>query len=126
MTKRKFRKMVKRAYYLPRGIDLLKYLLNKIHSFYLNKTNSLKVAHPSTIMLEVTNLCNLKCLTCPREYLFGEQMDKGFMDFEKLKTVIDEAYPYIDSIGLTGLGIKRLVIWISIMSLHIQAVCRSR
>ncbi|MDP7465540.1 MAG: radical SAM protein [Candidatus Marinimicrobia bacterium] len=55
-------------------------------------------------MLEVTNHCNLKCITCPREYLFGDQMDKGHMNFEKLKKIVDEAYPYIDSIGLTGLG----------------------
>lgn len=104
MTKRRLKKMIKRAVYLPRGFDLFKYILNKMNSFYLKKTNSLKVAHPSTIMLEVTNLCNLKCLTCPREYLFGEQMNKGFMDFENFKKVVDEAYPYIDSIGLTGLG----------------------
>lgn len=104
MTKRRLKKMVKRAYHLPRGIDFFRYSLNKFHSFYLEKTNSLKVAHPSTIMLEVTNLCNLKCITCPREYLYGDQMNKGFMDFEKLKKVVDEAYPYVDSIGLTGLG----------------------
>ena len=55
-------------------------------------------------MLEVTNHCNLKCITCPREYLFGEQMDKGYMDFDELQNIVDEVYPYIDSIGLTGLG----------------------
>jgi MoaA/NifB/PqqE/SkfB family radical SAM enzyme len=55
-------------------------------------------------MLEVTNHCNLKCITCPREYLFGEQMDKGYMDFNELKKIVDDAYPYIDSIGLTGLA----------------------
>jgi radical SAM protein with 4Fe4S-binding SPASM domain len=104
MTKRRMKKMMKRAIHLPRGIDLLRYVANKSYSWYLQKNKSLKVAHPSTIMLEVTNLCNLKCITCPREYLFGEQMNKGFMSFEKLKEVVDEAYPYIDSIGLTGLG----------------------
>ncbi len=55
-------------------------------------------------MLEVTNNCNLRCITCPREYLFGHQMAKGFMDIDNLKKVVDEAYPYVDSIGLTGLG----------------------
>lgn len=104
MTKRKFRKIFKRAIYLPRGLDFFKYLLNKLHTYLLQKGKSLKVAYPSTIMLEVTNHCNLKCITCPREYLYGKQMDKGYMDFDKLKSIVDEAYPYIDSIGLTGLG----------------------
>ncbi len=104
MTKRKLKKIVKRAIYFPRGFDFLKYISNKFYSYFLQKSKSLKIAFPSTIMLEVTNLCNLKCITCPREYLFGEQMDKGYMNFEKLKKIIDDAYPYIDSIGLTGLG----------------------
>ena len=104
MTKRRLKKLIKRAYHLPRGIDLFRYSANKIRSYYLRKTNSLEVAYPSTIMFEVTNQCNLKCITCPREYLFGDRMDKGYMNFEKLKKVVDEAYPYIDSIGLTGLG----------------------
>ena len=104
MTKRRIGKILKRAVHLPRGFDFVRYVSNKAHSYFLRKSKSLKVANPSTIMLEVTNLCNLKCITCPREYLYGEQMDKGYMDFEKLKKIVDEAYPYVDSIGLTGLG----------------------
>lgn len=104
MTRRKLKKIVKRALYLPRGLNLFKYIVNKFYSFFLKNSKNLKVAYPSTIMLEVTNHCNLKCITCPREYLFGDQMDKGYMDFEKLKKIVDEVYPYIDSIGLTGLG----------------------
>ncbi len=104
MTKRKLRKLVKRAVHLPRGLDFFKYVANKLKAYYLKKTKSLKVAYPSTIMIEVTNLCNLKCVTCPREYIYGQQMDKGFIDFEKFKKIVDVAYPYIDSIGLTGLG----------------------
>lgn len=104
MTKRKLKRGVKRAIHLPRGIDLLRYIFNKINSYNLTRKKSINVAYPSTIMLEVTNHCNLKCITCPREYLFGEQMDKGYMDFNELKKIVDDAYPYIDSIGLTGLG----------------------
>jgi len=104
MTKRKFNKIIKRLVYLPRGLDLIKYLLNKLYSYYLKKTKSLKVAYPSTLMIEVTNHCNLKCITCPREYKYGDEMDKGYMDLNKLKTIVDQSYPYIDSIGLTGLG----------------------
>ncbi len=93
MTRRKIRKIVKRAIHLPRGSNLFKYIANKIYAYFLKKSKSLKVAYPSTIMLEVTNHCNLKCITCPREYLFGDQMDKGHMNFEKLKKIVDEAYP---------------------------------
>lgn len=98
------KKMFKRAMHLPFGLDFVKYVSNKIFSFILREQKSLKVAHPSTIMLEVTNHCNLRCSICPRETAYGEQMDLGYMDFEKLKKVVDESYPYIDSIGLTGLG----------------------
>ena len=104
MTRRKIKNIIKRAIFLPRGLDFFRYLLNKIYSYFLKKSKSQKVAYPSTIMLEVTNHCNLKCITCPREYVFGDQMDKGYMKFNKLKKIIDEAYPYVDSIGLTGLG----------------------
>jgi radical SAM protein with 4Fe4S-binding SPASM domain len=55
-------------------------------------------------MIELTDQCNLKCLICPREYDYGKQMDKGYMNFDNFRKVIDEVYPYIDSIGLTGLG----------------------
>ncbi len=104
MTKRRLKKMIKRAIHLPRGWDLVKFVANKIHSLILSKSKSLTVAHPSTIMLEVTNHCNLRCVICARETSFGGQMDKGYMDLGQLKKVVDQSYPYIDSIGLTGLG----------------------
>jgi radical SAM protein with 4Fe4S-binding SPASM domain len=37
-------------------------------------------------------------------YDYGKEMEKGFMDFDLLKKIIIQAYPHIDSIGLTGLG----------------------
>lgn len=61
-------------------------------------------ASAQNIMLEVTNHCNLSCVTCPLQYRFGREMAKGFMDITKLKRVIDEVAPHIRSIGLTGLG----------------------
>src|SRR5437762_9437622 len=85
-------------------MNFFKYIGNKSHASYLKATNSTKVAFPSSIMLEVTNNCNLGCITCPREYDFGKAMDKGTIQFEKMAKVIDEVAPYIDSIGLTGLG----------------------
>jgi radical SAM protein with 4Fe4S-binding SPASM domain len=104
MTKRKLQKALQRIQHLPKGNNFLKYSSNKIQSLFLSKSKSLKVSYPSSIMIELTNHCNIKCITCAREYAFGDKMAKGFMDFEKLKGIIDEIYPYVDSIGLTGLG----------------------
>lgn len=104
INKRRILKAIRRIKSLPGGINFFRYTSNKIFANYLKLTGSTKVAHPSSIMLEVTNHCNLKCITCPREYQYGEEMDKGFMDINQLKKIIDQAYPYVDSIGLTGLG----------------------
>lgn len=104
MSQRRLKKAIKRLQNLPRGKDFIDYSLNKAKHYYYGAVSSKKIAYPESIMLEVTNHCNLRCITCPREYAYGHEMDKGFMDIEKLKKVVDEAYPYVDSIGLTGLG----------------------
>jgi radical SAM protein with 4Fe4S-binding SPASM domain len=104
MTKRKLLKAIKRIQHLPKGINLLRYSNNKIQTLLLEKSKSLKVSYPSSIMIELTNHCNIKCITCAREYAYGDAMAKGFMDFEKFKNIIDEIHPYVDAIGLTGLG----------------------
>ncbi len=104
MNKRKIKKALKRIYYLPKNKYLLFYLANKIRHFYLKLIKSTKVAYPSTIMIELTNHCNLACTICPREYNYGKEMDKGTMDIKQAKKIIDEVHPYLDSIGLTGMG----------------------
>lgn len=104
MNKRKIKKAIKRISHLPAGKFLFFYFANKIRHFYLKKIHSTRVAYPSTIMLELTNHCNLACTTCPREYDYGKAMDKGQMSVECARKVIDELWPYLDSIGLTGMG----------------------
>lgn len=104
MKRRKIKKAVKRLVNLPGGVNFFRYGFNKIRHFEGKLLKSVKVAHPSTIMLEVTNHCNLHCITCPREYRYGTEMDKGNMDLGLFKRLVDEAYPYVDSIGLTGMG----------------------
>jgi radical SAM protein with 4Fe4S-binding SPASM domain len=104
MTKRKLQKALQRLKNLPGGYNLFLYSKNKLYSFILRKIKSCKVAYPSNIMLEVTNKCNLRCVTCARGYKYGTEMSQGSMDFDSLKKIIDECYPYLDSIGLTGLG----------------------
>jgi radical SAM protein with 4Fe4S-binding SPASM domain len=104
MNKRRFRKALIRIAYLPCNYYLIAYLANKIRHFYYRLTQSTRVAYPSTIMLELTNHCNLACITCPREYGYGKTMDKGSMDITRAKAIIDEVWPCLDSIGLTGMG----------------------
>lgn len=104
INKRRIQKAIRRIKGLPGGINFFRYTGNKIYASYLKATGSTRVAHPSSVMFEVTNHCNLKCITCPREYQYGEDMEKGFMNINRLKKVVDEIYPYVDSIGLTGLG----------------------
>ena len=104
MNKRKLAKAIKRITNLPKGKYLFLYTANKIQHFYLKAIKSTKVAYPSTIMLELTNHCNLACTTCAREYRYGKEMDKGHMSLESAKKIVDEVWPYLDSIGLTGMG----------------------
>lgn len=104
MNKRRLSKAIKRIKNLPKGKYLFLYSTNKVKHFYYKAIKSTKVAYPSTIMLELTNHCNLACTTCPREYRYGKEMDKGSMKVESAKKIIDEVWPYLDSIGLTGMG----------------------
>ncbi len=104
MNKRRLKKALKRLKTLPKNKYFFYYVKNKIRQFYLKTIKSTKVAYPSTIMIELTNHCNLACTICPREYDFGHQMDKGRMTVVQAKKIIDETFPYLDSIGLTGLG----------------------
>lgn len=104
MNRRRIKNALKRVSKLPPNKYLFLYIYNKLKHSCLKLTKSTRVAYPSTIMLELTNHCNLACTTCPREYDYGKAMDKGRMNVTQAKKVIDELWPYLDSIGLTGMG----------------------
>lgn len=104
MKRRRLLKAIKRLRQLPGGLALLKYTTNKLNHFWLKASRSTRVPHPSTIMLELSAHCNIHCTICPREYDYGHQMDKGYMDMVHAKRIIDQTWPYLDSIGLTGMG----------------------
>jgi sulfatase maturation enzyme AslB (radical SAM superfamily) len=104
LSPRKLKKIRNRLKKLPSGLGFLKYLFNKVNYIYLRVIKSTKVAFPTSVILEVTNHCNLECITCPREYAYGNEMDKGLMNQKGMFKIIDEVAPYVDSIGLTGLG----------------------
>ena len=84
--------------------DLIKYLKNLYAWKRLDKMHTLDEPFPTSLMLELGNRCNLHCIICPREYQYGKEMNQGFMPLENAKKIIDEIYPYLTSIGLTGLG----------------------
>lgn len=125
MTKRKLIKILQIAKRTRFNKDLLRYLLNKLNSFKLRLSGSNEVAYPTCIMLELTNLCNIQCITCPRQYAYGKAMDKGLMPLENAKKIIDEIYPYLDSIGLTGLGETLLYPQLSEIASYIKSKKRS-
>jgi MoaA/NifB/PqqE/SkfB family radical SAM enzyme len=104
MDRKKIKKAIKRLLYLPKGKNFIRYSYNKANGLFYRLQKGNTVNYPSNLMFEVTNHCNLHCITCPREYHYGEEMDLGYMDIELLKNIMDQAYPYIDSVGLTGLG----------------------
>jgi hypothetical protein len=55
------------------------------------------------IHLEPTNGCNLKCVTCNNDHT---QRDKGMMDMELARKIIDEAWDEMGASGKLGLFIR--------------------
>lgn len=95
----------------------LRFLYNHIRWALLNKEKSTKVPPPVNLILELSARCNLHCIMCARESRYGKEMDQGFMPPDKAKAVIDQALPYLTSIGLTGLGETFLYP-------HLEEICR--
>lgn len=106
MTKRKLGKL----FYIIRQTKLnqstFKFVGNLVRRFAggFRRDARKAIPYPTTLMLELTNKCNLHCVTCPREYDYGKVMRLGNMDKALAFKIIDECYPYLQSIGLTGMG----------------------
>jgi len=81
----------------PRLVNLLKIKLSK----QLKLTSVLGFA--PTLMIEPTNICNLKCPLCPTGAGLIKRV-KGFLNFDNFKKVIDEVYPYIYHLRLWNWG----------------------
>ena len=58
-------------------------------------------AKPTQIQLETCNLCNLKCIFCPRENL--PDIPRGIMPLEQVK-LVEHLFPTAERIGLHGTG----------------------
>ena len=104
LKRRLLKMLLRRARNLPRGKEFFNYSANRINYFIKKKNRQVNLPHPTSLMIELTNHCQLKCMICAREHRFGDAMEKGHMDFENFKKLINENHIYLDRIGLTGLG----------------------
>lgn len=104
LTRRRYRQIAKLIRRTRPGSDLVRYLRNLMRRRGALRNPEKEMPYPTTLMLELTNKCNLRCTMCPREHAFGRHMPVGNMDTALAKKIVDEAYPYLHSIGLTGLG----------------------
>ncbi|MCK4305189.1 MAG: SPASM domain-containing protein [Candidatus Eisenbacteria sp.] len=102
--KRLLHLILRRATHLPKGKRALDYTLNRMRYQLALRQRKVVLPHPISLMIELTNLCQLKCITCAREYALGQAMDTGNMDLAQAKKLIDESHVFLDRIGLTGLG----------------------
>lgn len=88
-----------------------KYILfypKKLSNFILiNISKKLKLTrilgYPLTLMIEPTNICNLKCPLCPTGAGLIKRK-KGFMTFNNFKKIIDETGDYIIHLRLWNWG----------------------
>lgn len=94
----------KRVAGLPSGSGLPKYLANSVRFQLALQRKSVVLPYPNSVMLELTSCCNLDCITCPREYQYGQKMDIGHMNIVAAKKLFDEIGPYLDRLGISGLG----------------------
>lgn len=95
----------------------LRFLSNHIRWMAFNREKRVCVPKPTNLMLELSARCNLHCVMCAREFKYGKEMDQGFMPLDRAKEIVGQLYPYLTSIGLTGLGETFLYP-------HLEEICR--
>lgn len=77
------------------------YNLFRIYLNYIRR-NKILSYKPTRLWIEPTNVCNLKCRLCPNKDIPKEQ--KGFMNFELYKEIIDQSCDYLHDIYLFHRG----------------------
>ena len=83
---------------------VINYLLNSAsYAFSLLTGKAFVWGMPGAIMIEPTNICNLKCPMCPSGN-GSLKRAKGYMDFELFKKVIDEVSEYAFMVILWNQG----------------------
>lgn len=59
---------------------------------------------PSSVMIELTNQCQLACITCPRDKKDAHDYEIGMMSMDDFKRIFGQFEGSIDTLDLTGLG----------------------
>ncbi len=83
-----------------RKIEYYKALF-KIFAGYKGKKISLS-SLPVRLWVELVSICNLRCVMCPNKDL--PENDRGFMEFEVFKKIIDEAKEFVYEVNLYHRG----------------------
>ena len=75
--------------------------LGRVLSSYKRKQTRLSYL-PVRLWIEATSVCNLRCVMCPNKDLKKEE--KGFMDFDLFRKIIDEAREFVFDVNLIHRG----------------------
>lgn len=59
---------------------------------------------PRQAMIELTNRCQLACVTCPRDKVFAADYEIGTMSFDQFRHIFGQWEEGLDVLDLTGLG----------------------
>ena len=79
------------------------YWYRLIRLFYHYRRKSTKLPYwPVRLWVELTSFCNYRCIMCPNKDLKKE--DKGYMDFDLYKKIVDEAQDFAFDINLAHRG----------------------
>jgi len=91
--------------YMIHGREITpKKVYNFARSYYkLKRKNPILSSYPSIMMIEPTNLCNLKCPLCPTGS-GAIKAPRGHMKFENFKKIIDECGDYLFNVTLWNWG----------------------
>lgn len=74
--------------------------LGMIKKYICYKTNKTELHfYPDRIYMELTNNCNFQCIMCPNGKGLMKR-ERGFMDYELAKKIIDEMAPHADTFVL--------------------------
>lgn len=84
------------------------YLLKKYANILLNGVETSQkrehlISYPYSIVIEPTNICNLKCPLCPT-WQDIDARPKGSMDMQSFRKILDEIGPYLFTLNLCNWG----------------------
>jgi len=79
------------------------YWLRLIRLFYHYRRRSAELPYwPIRLWVELTSFCNYRCIMCPNKDL--KKQDKGYMDMDLYRKIVDQAAPHVFDINLAHRG----------------------